>query len=840
MDESEDQIPLEILNQFKILTNFPGPVSIKTHDSRLLFVNSFLKEFLKTDDWKNKTPHELYNPDFAIGVFETDKRVLSEGAIEVEQSTPDNKGVLRNLRTFKFPIKGEDGSIFIGTLSVDITELVRAREAISETEIKFRGAFEDAATGMALISLQGELLRVNTALCKMLGYSESELMEIGLKGVSHPDEYVPVLDNPQSFVDRGVNTFQFDKRYIHKNGHEILVFINSAIALDENSEPKYYVTQIQDITERKRLEDEVKDSEQKFRELFEQSNDPISIFSLDGEYIDANQRCLEMLGISREELISQPWQKRVVNSEHEHRGSIHEQLLNGETPKLYERTILRGDGTTVIVEVNVSLVRDEHGNPSYIQSIARDISERKETEMKLREIEKRKDLALEGGNLGVWDWIKETGEMTFDQRWYYILGYEEGDIETHVDGWTKLIHPDDIEAEYERWNAHVEGRTPGYSSEHRMKTKSGEWKWVLEKGRVVEWSEDGLTSRAAGTLQDITERKKFEIALRENEVRFRTLFEKSNDAIFILGLDGIILQCNQIAAKILGYTLEELIGESVYGIIDSEEIESAQRKSEEIKDMGIAPLYERIFVKKDGTQITLELNIVLVRDSDGNPEYLQSIARDITERKIAEAALREQEKEVRYTKDRAMLYLDLLGHDITNQLQAISAGTEIAQELANQDDVKKILDVVAQSIQRCERIIRTVKATEELRSVELQKVILADVITQTVDIIQENFPEVNFNVVIPSAEIIVRADQFLNVALSNLIDNAISHNPNKDKQVWIQLEESNAGYEIMISDNGEGIPDPVKEVLFDISQRFAGVGLHQTKEIMDKYGGCII
>ncbi len=714
MNDSVDQIPLEILNQFKILTNFPGPVSIKTHDSRLLFVNSFLKGFLKTDDWKNKSPPELYNSDFADSIIESDRRVLIEGAIEVEQSTPDNKGVLRNFRTFKFPIKGEDDSIFIGTLSTDITELVRAREAISETEIKFRGAFEDAATGMALISLQGELLRVNTALCKMLGYSESELLRIGLKGVSHPDEYVPVLDDPQSFVDRGVNTFQFDKRYIHKNGHEILVFINSAIALDENSEPKYYVTQIQDITERKRLEDEVKESEQKFRELFEQSNDPISIFSLDGEYIDANQRCLEMLGISREELISQPWQKRVVDSEHEHRGSIHEQLLNGETPKLYERTILRGDGTTVIVEVNVSLVRDEHGNPSYIQSIARDISERKEAEMQLREIEKRKDLALEGGNLGVWDWIKQTNEMFFDVRWAEILGYELYELTQTQEQWISLVHPDELAIVEERWNNHVMGKTQAYSSEHRMRAKSGEWKWVNERGRVVEWTDEGLTKRAAGTLLDITERK------------------------------------------------------------------------------------------------------------------------------IAEAALREQEKEVRYTKDRAMLYLDLLGHDITNQLQAISAGTEIAQELAHQDDVKKILDVVAQSIQRCERIIRTVKATEELRSVDLQKVILADVITQTVDIIQEHFPEVKFNVVIPSAEIIVRADQFLNVALSNLIDNAISHNPNKDKQVWIQLEENNSGYEIIISDNGEGIPDSVKEVLFDISQRFAGVGLHQSKEIMDKYGGCII
>ncbi|MHA1929843.1 MAG: PAS domain S-box protein, partial [Candidatus Thorarchaeota archaeon] len=598
-------------------------------------------------------------------------------------------------------------------------------------------------------------------------------------------------------------------------------------------------TQIQDISDSKQLEEELRESERRYRSLFEQNNDAVFILSLDGDYIDVNQSGCELLGSSREDILSQGWQTRVVGSEHQHRDSIHKQLMNGERPKLYERTLVRGDGSEVTVEVTVSLVHDEQGTPRYIQSIARDISERKQAEMKIREIEKRKDLALEGGNLGVWSWTKETGEMIFDQRWYHILGYEEGDIETHVNGWAKLVHPDDIEAEYEQWNAHVEGKTPGYSSEHRMKTKSGNWKWVLEKGRIVDRTEDGLTKRAAGTLQDITERKTYEIALQENEERYRALFDQSNDAVFILTLDGRILECNQIAAKYLGYSKDEIIGLSVYALIDPEESEDAQKRAEEVKDIGITQLYERTFIRKDGSSISFEINISLVRDPDGKSLFLQSIARDITERKISEQALREREIELRYSKDRAMLYLDLLGHDITNQLQAISAGSEIAKELSSQKEVKKVLDIVAQSTKRCERIIRTVKATEHLMLKQMKEIKLTELVKHVVTSVEERFPEVEFKISFPEKEFIVTADEYLKVVITNLLENAIQHNPAANKQVWLQVVEQPAGYAVKISDDGMGISDGVKEALFDIKQRFGGVGLHQSKEIMDKYGGCI-
>ncbi|MHA1927674.1 MAG: PAS domain-containing protein, partial [Candidatus Thorarchaeota archaeon] len=277
-DISEDELA-KITKQFSILEAFPGPVSIKTHDFRLVYANKFLKEFLPEEDWLQKTPFDLYPPEFAQGVVDSDKRTCEEGSRAYEQTAIDKNGQDRHFKSYKFLIKRENGQPLICAISVDTTELVRVREAISESEVKFRGAFEDAATGMALISLDGALLKVNSSLCEMLGYSEDDLLSKGLEAVSHPDEFVPVLANPQLFIDDGVSSFRFEKRYIHKEGHVITAFVNSAIAVDDDNKAKYYVTQIQDISDSKQLEEELRESERRYRSLFEQNNDAVFILS---------------------------------------------------------------------------------------------------------------------------------------------------------------------------------------------------------------------------------------------------------------------------------------------------------------------------------------------------------------------------------------------------------------------------------------------------------------------------------------------------------------------------------------------------------------------------------
>jgi len=146
------------------------------------------------------------------------------------------------------------------------------------------------------------------------------------------------------------------------------------------------------------------------------------------------------------------------------------------------------------------------GYYGYIQ----DISGRKDLERWLKQSEERLKLALYGADLGLWDWYVKSGEVTYNRRWAEMLGYRLEDLEPHYHTWKKLVHPDDLAGVLAVLEAHLQGETSYYESEHRLLHKDGRWLWVLDKGKVIERSDDGSPLRAVGTHLDISERKELE------------------------------------------------------------------------------------------------------------------------------------------------------------------------------------------------------------------------------------------------------------------------------------------------------------------------------------------
>ncbi len=134
----------------------------------------------------------------------------------------------------------------------------------------------------------------------------------------------------------------------------------------------------------------------------------------------------------------------------------------------------------------------------------------KQTGASLRVSEERLKLALESTEDGLWDWNVATGEVYFSPRWQSMLGFEPGEVEGQVSSWEALVHPDDRGRVTDILTRHLEGETPYYEAEHRIKTKSGTWKWILDRGKVVERDENGRALRAVGTHTDISERKAVE------------------------------------------------------------------------------------------------------------------------------------------------------------------------------------------------------------------------------------------------------------------------------------------------------------------------------------------
>ena len=124
----------------------------------------------------------------------------------------------------------------------------------------------------------------------------------------------------------------------------------------------------------------------------------------------------------------------------------------------------------------------------------------------------RMELIVQGSQMGTWDWEIPTGRVTFNERWASMLGYRLDELEPHVRTWEQLVHPDDLHQVMTTISAHLRGETPTYSSEHRLRTKSGAWCWVFDSGRVVKRDAKGAPLRAAGIHLDISDRKELEAA----------------------------------------------------------------------------------------------------------------------------------------------------------------------------------------------------------------------------------------------------------------------------------------------------------------------------------------
>ncbi|HVS51646.1 MAG TPA: PAS domain-containing protein [Opitutaceae bacterium] len=185
----------------------------------------------------------------------------------------------------------------------------------------------------------------------------------------------------------------------------------------------------------------------------------------------------------------------------------------------YERRFrfVRPDGTVRHIESHGYLQRDEHGLPIRLVGLTRDITSDKQLEEKLQLAEQRWQLAIEASNDAVWDWDIPAGRVFHDERWARMLGYEPGELRGTIESWKALVHPDDLTANESEVQEHFAQGTPFYFHEVRMRAKNGEWRWILDRGKVVQRTADGRPIRMVGTHSDVTARKALEDRLRQSE-----------------------------------------------------------------------------------------------------------------------------------------------------------------------------------------------------------------------------------------------------------------------------------------------------------------------------------
>ncbi|PSB57315.1 histidine kinase, partial [filamentous cyanobacterium CCP1] len=299
-----------------------------------------------------------------------------EMILDFENRYRRKDGLYRWISWRAFPINNEGLIYAIGR---DVTEQKLAQEALRQSEERFHLAFENAAIGMALVSVEGRWLQVNRSLCEMLGYSEQELLATTFQAITHPDDLGKGLNHLHQLLSGEMSTFQMEKRYLHKLGYVVWVALSSSIVRNEEDQPLYIVSQLEDITDRKAAAAQL----QNLSKALESAVEGIARLNRQGKYVQVNPAYAEMLGYQLDELLGMKWQQTVYPEDVAVMEAAYQQMLKVGKVEIEVRAI-RKDGTVFDKQVVLVKAYDQQKQFSGSYCFVKDISER-------REIERMKD-----------------------------------------------------------------------------------------------------------------------------------------------------------------------------------------------------------------------------------------------------------------------------------------------------------------------------------------------------------------------------------------------------------------------------------------------------------------
>jgi len=327
---------------------------------------------------------------------------------------------------------------------------------------------------------------------------------------------------------------------------------------------------------------QIAESEQRFRRAMEDSAIGVAIVGLDGRIVQTNPAFAAMLGYSREEIEAKTFYQITHPDDLQIGRETMASLKEGKVSSFrFEKRYLRKDGSAVWAQLAGSVIRDEEsGRPLYLVSQIEDIDARKQSEARVAEAETRWNFALASAGQGVWDLDMRRGGTTYSATLVKMLGYADGELDGDPDRWQTMIHPDDRERVANADRAHLDGKTPFFEAEFRMRRKDGNWVWILDRGKIIERDSEGRLIRAIGSLTDITQRKEAEerlfvsaAMLADEKERLRVTLRSIGDAVICTDAGNRVTFMNPVAEKLTGVAAGEALGKTlghIYWAVDEE------------------------------------------------------------------------------------------------------------------------------------------------------------------------------------------------------------------------------------------------------------------------------
>lgn len=451
-----------------------------------------------------------------------------------------------------------------------------------------------------------------------------------------------------------------------------------------------------------------------------------------------------------------------------------------------------------------SLIEQQRVAEQLNENLSGEIEERKRTETALKQSEQRLELALKGADMGLWDWYVQTGELFLDHRWTESLSFSLTETKPIMDSWMGLIHEEDLPGSMEKLNRSLRGVADFYESEHRLKSKSGSWRWIRHRGAVVERDESGKPLRMTGTYLDITDAKKAEEALSETEKQYKSLLDTMNEGFGIHDCKGLLTYVNDRLCEMWKCSREEAVGSPVTDFLDDEN-RLLVREKMELRKIGIAEAYEAVAVRRDGTRFPIVISPKSIFDAGGEYAGSCAVITDITERKA-------WEKRIQASLEEKEVLLREIHHRVKNNLAVVSSLLRLQARHARDEYHRGMFDEAQ------DRIRSIALAHEKLHQSEsLADLNVRDYLTNLVDHLFAAGGKLGSTVQLQKEIAEVRVGLEIAVTLgfivTELVSNSLKHAfpEGRSGRVLLSLERlDESTLELVVADDGVGLPNHVK------------------------------